>query len=167
MSPLSLLSSRTLQWHSMSRGGGRGGKGRQLSPFPPAHHLIELHCADLLVLRFLREKLRARMASERRSPTWSTYSSPPLWSSCLSQRREFIATLPCLRPCAAAASPLFSTRSVFCNLVAKDDLDSACAAWRRRGEQPWVWLFRSLHIFWAAVQRSLGRLDAARGSTPP
>ena len=29
----------------MSRVGGRGGKGRQLSPFPPAHRLIELHCA--------------------------------------------------------------------------------------------------------------------------
>jgi len=34
------MSSRTSQWHSVSRLGGRGGKGRRLSPFPPAHRLI-------------------------------------------------------------------------------------------------------------------------------
>jgi hypothetical protein len=44
--------SRTWQWHSVSGVGGRGGKGRQLSPFHPAQRLIELDCTDLPVLRF-------------------------------------------------------------------------------------------------------------------
>ena len=44
--------SRTWQWHSVSGVGGRGGKGRQLSPFHPAQRLIELDCTHLPVLRF-------------------------------------------------------------------------------------------------------------------
>src|SRR6266852_5714287 len=48
------MSSRTSQWHSVSQVRGRGGKGRRLSPFPPAHRLIELHCAhrDYVLLLF-------------------------------------------------------------------------------------------------------------------
>src|SRR5690348_16990049 len=46
---------RTWQWHSVSGVGGRGGKGRQLSPFHPAQRLIELDCTHLPVLRFPKE----------------------------------------------------------------------------------------------------------------
>jgi len=47
--------SRTWQRHSVSGVGGRGGKGRQLSPFHPAQRLIELDCTHLPVLRFPKE----------------------------------------------------------------------------------------------------------------
>ena len=62
VSPFVLMWSRTSQWHSMSRVGGRGGKGRQLSPFPPAHRLIELHCAhrDYVLLFFVLETTCSR-----------------------------------------------------------------------------------------------------------
>src|SRR6516162_5206781 len=83
-------------------------------------------------------------------------------------RTTITAKLPCLQPwAAAAASLLFLTRSVFDNLVATDDLDSACVPWRRREQPPWVRPGPSLHIFWAAVRQALGRPGAARGSTPP
>src|ERR1700732_5618502 len=104
------MSSRTSQWHSVSQVRGRGGKGRRLSPFPPAHRLIELHCAhrDYVLLLFPSR----------------TYMFLPR----VSRGGEFTAQLPSLRPC-AAGSLLSSTHSVSCrgNLVAKDALDSA---WR-------------------------------------
>src|SRR6266566_3002125 len=145
------MSSRTSQWHSVSQVRGRGGKGRRLSPFPPAHRLIELHCAhrDYVLLLF---PSRTYMFLPRVSRGW----------------QEFTAQLPSLRP-SAAGSLLSSTNSVSCrgNLVAKDDLDSACAAWRTMAQRRCVWFYHPLHTFGAAVRQALGRLGAARGSTPP
>src|SRR5260370_41508001 len=87
MSPfLLLIANNTAVAECVSQVRGRGGKGRRLSPFPPAQRLIELHCAHreyvlflllglfLCVLPFFREKFRARIASEGRFPTAWTHS---------------------------------------------------------------------------------------------
>src|SRR6516225_4243949 len=95
---------------------------------------------------------------------WLNHTIPALARR--SVTRQFTKKLPYLQPWAAAAL-LFSTRLVFGNVVAMDDLDSACVPWRRSEAQPGVWLGPPLHSFWAAGQAALGRLGAARGSTPP
>src|SRR3984893_6675693 len=106
------MSSRTSQWHSVSQVRGRGGKGRQLSPFPPAHRLIELHCAhrDYVLLLF---------------PSRTYMFLPRVSRGGENSQRSF-------RPCDRARRDLYltSTNSVSChgNLVAKDDLDSAFGA---------------------------------------
>ena len=45
MSPFCWCRRRTFTLHSQSQDRRRGGKGRQLSPFPPAHLCLELHAA--------------------------------------------------------------------------------------------------------------------------
>jgi hypothetical protein len=186
----------------MSKVRGRGGRGGELSPFPPAHRLIELHYAnrDYVFSFFLarnyhvsplncgasrhhwrgfsigpsfsfscrspfsREKFRRQDGLRATISNSVDHSIPPLWPSCFSRRQEFTAKLPC-----AAGSLLSSANSVSCrgNLVAKDDLDSACAAWRPMAQRRCVWFCPPLHIFWAAVRQALGRRGAARDSTPP
>jgi len=142
-----LMLSRTSQWHSMSRVGGRGGKGRQLSPFPPAHRLIELHCAHReYVLLFSPPFLFLRVPRfpEKNFAPGSTKSddcqlcgpiASPLWPSHLSRRREFKAKLPRARQRVPAFLLSPANSASWCdNLVAKDDPGSACAAWRRMGQ---------------------------------
>ena len=160
------MSSRTWQWHSASQVKGRGGKGAAKRPFPPAHGLIELDCTHLPVLRFSEKNFPLGWPQSDELQLGRPIASPALAFVFLVQQ-EFTAKLLCLRQCAAAASVFFSSRSVFGNLVAKDDLDSACAAWRTIAPRRCAWFYRPLHIFWAAVWQALGRLGAGRGSTPP
>src|SRR5215467_11614077 len=59
--------SRTWQWHSVSGVGGRGGNGRQLSPFHPAQLLIELDCRHLPVLCFPEKNFALVSAGSKNS----------------------------------------------------------------------------------------------------
>jgi hypothetical protein len=54
MSPFLLLIANNIAVaECVSQVRGRGGKGRRLSPFPPAQRLIELHCAHREYVLFL------------------------------------------------------------------------------------------------------------------
>jgi hypothetical protein len=82
MSPfLVLMLSRTWQWHSVSGVGGRGGKGRPLSPFHPAQRLIELHCTHLPVLRFPKKNF---------APGWPQSDEPKLGRPIASPALAFV-----------------------------------------------------------------------------
>jgi hypothetical protein len=52
MSPFVVAVEQNIAVAQYEQGWGRGGKGRQLSPFQPAHRLLELDCTHLPVPRF-------------------------------------------------------------------------------------------------------------------
>src|ERR1700730_10555416 len=162
------MSSRTSQWHSVSQVRGRGGKGRRLSPFPPAHRLIQLHCAHreycssflpafslfLRVPRFPVKNFVPGSPKSDDSQLRGPIASAAL-ASCWSRQREFIAKL---------FSPANSA-SWCCNLGAKDDPGSACAPLRTMEPRPCLWRCPPLCVFW--LRQALGRRGVPRGSTPP